>query len=143
MARISRLEGVREARETMQELSRAIQRNVGKRALKTGPGPVFVRSIKAKAPVSDRPTDPTPGSLRDSIKVVDTKAEKGRPTVAILADDIAAAPNEFGLKHRRYRPQPFFRPGIDAAREEAGAAMVEALKVEADIAFKRAAKRKG
>jgi hypothetical protein len=142
MAReISRIEGMRECREALQELGRTVQRNVGKRALKQGPGRVFVAEIKRRAPVSSRPNDPTPGSLRDSVKVVDARTEKGRATVAILAEDIAAVPNEYGLKHRRYKPHPFFRPGIDAGRDEAGAAMAAELKSEVDVAVAKAAKR--
>ena len=136
---IGQISGMRECREALAELSRTVQRNVGKRALKSGPGAVFVRAIKSRARVSSRASDPTPGSLRDSVKVVDSRAERGRATVAILADDIAAAPNEFGLAHRNYPAKPFFRPGIDSAREAAAAAMAETLKAEVDVAVARAA----
>jgi hypothetical protein len=132
---------MREAREALADLSRTVQRNVGKRALKAGPGAVFVHSIKGKARVSTRATDPTPGSMRDAVKVVDSRTEKGRATVAILVDDIAAVPNEFGLKHRNYPAQPFVRPGIDAARPAAAEAMGIELKREVDAAVAKAAAR--
>jgi hypothetical protein len=136
---VGRIDGLREAREGLAEMSRTVARNVGKRALKQGPGRVFVEAIKAKARVSSRASDPTPGSMRDAVKLVDSRPEKGRATVAILVDDIAAVPNEFGLRHRNYPAHPFVRPGIDGAREEAGAAMARELKSEVDAAIAKAA----
>lgn len=138
-AELGQIEGMKEAREALQDLERRIRNQVGKRSLLNGPAPVFVQSIKSKARVSSRSRDPTPGSLRDSVKAVNSRMEKGRPTVAILADDLAAVPNEYGLKHRNYPAHPFFRPGIDAVREEAGLAMAEQLKSEIDRAVQAAA----
>ena len=138
---IGTLAGMREARETLAELSKTVARNVGKRALKQGPGLVFVRSIKSKARVSSRANDPTPGSMRDAVEVVDSRAEKGRATVAILVDDVAAVPNEFGLKHRKYPAKPFMRPGVDSARIEAAEALAVELRSEVDKAAAKAAKR--
>jgi HK97 gp10 family phage protein len=133
---ISRLEGMRECREALQELSRSTQRNLGKRALKA-PATVIAAAVKARAPVSSRPTDPTKGSLKASVKVAPSRAERGRPTIVVLADDVAAVPNEFGTS--KMTAQPFFRPAVDTARDAAGAAMAEALKLETDAAIKRVA----
>jgi hypothetical protein len=136
---LGQISGLREAREAMQELERRVRNRVGKKALKNGPAPVFVASIKSKARVSSRASDPTPGSMRDAVKAVNSRMERGRPTVAIIADDMAAVPNEFGLHHRNYPASPFFRPGIDAVRAEAGEAMAGALKSEMDEAVAAAA----
>lgn len=140
MAVRSEVKGMRECRESLQSMSRAIQRNVGKRSLQA-PAGVLERAVKARAPVSGRASNPTRGSLRDSVKVAPARAERGRPTVVVIAEDIAAVPNEFGTS--KMKAQPFFRPAVDGAREAAGAAMAEALKVETDAAIARAAKRAG
>lgn len=133
---------MKECREALQQLSRTVQRNVGKRALKA-PAAVLVRHIKAKARVSSRASDPTPESMRDAVRDADAKNERGRATRVILVEDAAAVPNEFGLARRDYPAQPFVRPGVDAGRNEAGAAMASALKDEVDKAAIAAAKRAG
>ena len=129
---------MKEAREALQELSRATQGNVGKRALQA-PARVFVGRIKAKAQVSSRPSDPTPGSLRESVHIGKGSTRKGGARLELVADDIASVPNEFGTS--KMAAQPFFRPGIDSAREEAAFAMAEAIKLEVDAAVGRAARR--
>lgn len=129
---------MKECREALQTLSKAVQRNVGKRALRA-PAEVIARAVKARAPVSTRGNNPTKGSLRESVTVAASRAEKGRPTVVVLAADVAAVPNEFGTS--KMAAQPFFRPAVDAAREQAGAVMADALRGEVDAAVARAAKR--
>lgn len=52
----------------------------------------YARSI---APVSDDPSDPTPGSFRDSIHV---EEDHDHGTWAIVADDPAAPYIEFGTE---------------------------------------------
>ena len=139
MARpIVRIEGMKACREAMQELSRGVQRNVGKKALKA-PAGVLVRHIKAKAAVSSRASNPTPGSMRDAVRDADARTERGRATRVILVEDVAAVPNEYGTS--KMAAQPFARPGVDAGRDEAGQAMADALKVEVDAAAQRAARR--
>jgi HK97 gp10 family phage protein len=135
---MTRLEGMREARETMQELSKAAQTKIGNRSLEA-PAKVFVSRIKAKAAVSTRSDNKTPGSLREAVRHAQARKERGRPTRVILADDVAAVPNEFGTS--KMTPQPFFMPGIDEGRAAAGQAMADALREEADSAFRRARKR--
>lgn len=137
---ISRIEGLKECREALQQLSRTVQRNVGKKSLRNGPAPVLVASVKRRAPVSSRATDPTPASLQQSVHAVDSRPEKGRATMAIVAEDPAAVPTELGLSGRNYPAQPWFRPGIDDASEAAFAAMAAQLKIEVDAAARRAAK---
>ena len=138
MAARSHITGMKGCRESLQQLSRAVQRGIGKRALQA-PAGVIAAAVKSRAPVSGRGNNPSRGSLRDSVKVAAARAEKGRPTVVVLADDVAAVPNEFGTSSMA--AQPFFRPAVDAVREQAGAAMANALKSEVDAAVVRAAKR--
>lgn len=138
---IGEIAGLREARETLQELGKSVATSVGKKSLKNGPAPVFVASIKSKARVSSRASDPTPGSMRDAVKTGKVSSRRGQARLEIIVDDPAAVPNEYGLKHRKYPAHPFVRPGIDHARAPAAAAMAEQLKVEVDEAARRAAKR--
>lgn len=135
---ITRIEGFKEARETLQQLSATVQRNVGKRALKPA-AEIIAAEVRGKAAVSTAPYNTTPGSLRDSIKVVSARAEKGGARIAILADDIAAAQNEFG--NSDMAAQPFFRPGVGASQDRAFAAFGAALKPEIETAARKAAKR--
>lgn len=130
-----RIEGLRECREALQSLDRRVQTNVGKRAL-GAPADVFVAAIKQKAPVSDRPSNPTPASLRDSIVKTKPSSRRGRAEMAILAEDIAAVPNEYGTS--KMAPQPFFRPAVDANRLPAAQAMASAVQRETDAAAQRA-----
>jgi HK97 gp10 family phage protein len=133
----SHIEGMREAREKLQDLAKAAQTRIGNRSLER-PAKVFVRRIKAKAQVSGRPGNPTPGSLRESISDAKARKERGRPTRVIIADDVAAVPNEYGTS--KMAAQPFFKPAIDEGREEAGQAMADALKEEVDAEVRRVAK---
>lgn len=135
-----RLEGMRQARETMQELSKAVQRNIGKRALQQ-PAGIIAREVEVRAKVSNRVGNPTPGSLKASPVVVPAKSEKGRPRVAVLVEDEAAVPKEYGLGRKDYPAEPFFRPAVDAKRAQAGQAMADAVRAEVDAAVARAAKR--
>lgn len=138
---VGQIAGMREARETLQELGKTIATRVGKAALKNGPAPVFIAAIKSKARVSSRANDPTPGSMRDAVKIGKASSRRGQARLEIVVDDPAAVPNEYGLKHRKYPAHPFVRPGIDAARGAAAAAMAEQLRIEVDEAALRVAKR--
>lgn len=134
------LAGYKEARETLQELSKAMQRGVGKRALLAA-GQVIVEATKARAPVSTDPRDPTPGSLRAAPKVVNAKpGKRAAVQAAVLVEDPAAVRIEFGKTN--YAAHPFFRPAIDASRGPATEVFGSALAVEVVKAAERAAKRK-
>lgn len=135
---IVRIEGFKECREALQELSKTVQRNVGRRAL-LAPAGVIAVAVKVKAPVSSDPRDPTPASLRESVQIVPEKSRGTAAQVAVVAEDEAAVPNEFGTT--KMTAQPFFRPAVDGARAAAGAAFAAALKPEVDAAVARAAKR--
>ena len=132
------IEGLREAREALNELGRTVARNIGKRAL-VAPAELLVSRLKANTPVSNRRDDKTPGSLRDSTKHVVGKAEKGRPRRAVLIEDVAAVPNEFGTS--KMKAQPYVRRTVDANREAAAAVLAEAIKAEIEPALKRAARK--
>ncbi len=107
-------------REALAELDRLTQRNVGKRALRA-PAEVIAGRVKANAPVSSRPGNKTPGSLRASVEVKSPTSSKGRARITIVADDVAAVPMEFGRTGQPARP--FFRPAVDSASDAAGEAM--------------------
>ena len=136
----SYLSGMKECREALAELSRSMQTGVGKRAL-LETGKFFAGRISDLAPVSSRPNDPTPSSLKAAPKAVANRPKKGQPRVAIIVDDPAAVPNEFGLAHRDYPARPFARPAVDANREAGAAIMAAGLKTETDAAIARAARR--
>jgi hypothetical protein len=129
---------MKEAREALQELERRTQTAVAKRSLKA-PARVFVEAIKSRAKVSDRARDPTRGSLRSSVKLGKSSSRKGSARQEVLVDDIAAVAKEYGLTHRHYPAEPFARPAIDGARDEAGAALAEELKQQIDAAALAAA----
>jgi HK97 gp10 family phage protein len=133
---VVRIEGFKECREALQELSKGVRRGVGKRAL-LAPAAVIAAVVKARAPISNDPHDRSPGSLKDSVKAVTDKSVKGGPRAAVLAADPAAVPNEFGT--HKMAARPFFRPAVDAARAAAAVAFAAALKSEVDAAVKRAA----
>lgn len=137
---VSRIEGMREARETLQALGKRVETAVGQRSLLTGPGPVIVREVSSRAKTSNRATNPTPGSLKASPKVVRARKDKRGPRAAVLVEDPAALPKEYGLVHRKYPAEPFFRPAVDAVREQAGLAMADALKAEIAIEVAKVAK---
>jgi HK97 gp10 family phage protein len=135
---IGHIEGMKEAREALQELSKGVQGGVGKRSLIAG-AHIFIRSIKSKTQVSTRPGNPTPGSLRDATHIGKVSQRKGGARLEMINDDIASVPNEFGT--HKMAAQPFFRPGVDAAREEAAGAVAEGIKFETEKAVAKAAKK--
>lgn len=130
------LKGFKECRETLQELSRAVQKNVGRRSLMPA-AEIGAAAVRARAPVSSRPDNPTPGSLKGSISVVPAKGRIAK--VAILADDLAAVFNEYGTV--KMEAQPFFRPAINATEDTMLRTFGDHLRVEVTKAAERAAKR--
>lgn len=128
---ISRLEGMGPSLKALRQLSDHVQKKVGKIALKAGAQPLVTR-VKGKAKVSSRADNPTPGSLRQSVHDKPGRPSRGMDTRAIIADDVAAVPKEFGLARRDYPAEPFFRPAVDAGRAEAGQAIADAIKNEVE-----------
>lgn len=136
--RWSRIEGFKEARETLQTLSTTVQRNVGKRSLR--PAAELVRDrLSAAAPVSTDPYNKTRGSLKAAPEVVPAKNERKQARIAVIVDDPAAVPTEVGTSKMAARP--WARRAFDAAREAAAQVFATALKPEIEAAAKRAAKR--
>jgi HK97 gp10 family phage protein len=138
VGRIVRIEGFKECRESLQELSKTVQRNVGKRSLLV-PATIIAKAVEANAPVSGDPNNRTPGSLRASVTPSPERKGKSKASVVVIAEDPAAVPNEFGT--HKMAAQPFFRPAVDSVRDAAGAAFAGALKSEVDAAVARAAKK--
>jgi HK97 gp10 family phage protein len=140
-SKATELVGYKEARETLHELSKAMQRGVGKRALHTA-GQILVQATKANAPVSSDPNDKTPGSLKAAPRTVNARpGKRAEAAVAILVEDAAAVRVEFGSVHN-VPAEPFFRPAIDSTKDAMGSAFGAALAVEVVAAAERAAKRK-
>jgi HK97 gp10 family phage protein len=133
----TQLAGFRETREALQDLSKTVQRNVGRRALRV-PAEIIADATRALAPVSSRPDNPTPGSLRASVSVVNAKARSGA-AVAVLVEDPAAVPNEYGTS--KMAAQPFMRPAINANEARCIAAFGQAIKPEVERAAAKAAKK--
>lgn len=135
---ISRLEGFKEAREALQALSRSVQRGALKRSL-NAPADLLVKRLKERTPVSDDPYNKTPGSLRDGTKRVPARARKGTPRVAVVIEDIAAVPIEFGTS--KMEAKPYVRDTTDNSRTAMAEVLGEAAKAEIDQAAERSAKR--
>jgi hypothetical protein len=123
----SRLEGMKEARETLRKLSAYAEKQIGENALAAAERKLTAR-VKAKAKVSTRANDPTRGSLQASVRGKKGRPKKGVQTRLIVAEDVAAVPKELGLTRRNYPPEPFFRPAVDSGRQEAAEALAESIK---------------
>lgn len=134
----SRLEGMGGCLAAMRELTATVERNVGKRALKTTAGRLADRH-KSVLPVSDDPSNKTRGSLKASPAVKAARGGKGRPAVAMVIDDVAAVPGEFGTS--KMKPHLKVRATTDAMRGEMAVTLGGALKEETDTAARRAAKK--
>lgn len=120
---------MKEAREALHKLDRHVQQQIGKAAVNAA-ADIFVAEIRARAPVSRRPGNPTPGSLKQSVK---KKASGGRKNIArveLRVEDIAAVPNEFGTS--KMKAQPFARPAVDAKREAAAQAVADTVRSEVE-----------
>ena len=137
MAMSAQLAGFKETREAMQELTKTVQRNVGRRSLDAAAA-IIATATKSRAPVSTDPRNKTPGSLRASVQVVKSKSRVGAASGVLVADP-AAVPNEYGTT--KMAAQPFFRPAIDASEGAALQAFASAITVEVEKAAKRAAKQ--
>src|SRR5690348_2314368 len=118
------IEGMAEARRALDQLNDHVQKLVAKTALREGQA-VIAAEVERRAPVSSRPGNPTPGSLRRSIRKMPVRLTKRGAITSIRVDDVAAVPNEYGTS--KMTAQPFFRPGVDAKREEAGRAIAEEI----------------
>lgn len=138
MAQSSHLEGLKECREAMQELSATVQRNAGRRALRSA-ALLLEEAGRSRAPVSTNPRDKSPGSLKASFETVNHKGKKGSASVAVVAADVASVHQEFGTTF--HPAQPFFRPAIDATEAAMISTFAAQLKPEIEQAAAKAAKR--
>jgi len=134
------VKGFQEARESLHEMSKAMQRGVGRRALFAA-AEVIAAATRARAPVSSDPNDKTPGSLKAAPKAVTAKpGKRALVQAAVLVEDPAAVRVEYGSVHNK-PAEPFFRPAIDATKAAATEVFAAQLAVEVVAAAERAAKR--
>jgi hypothetical protein len=131
------LEGFKECREVLQDLSKRVQRGVGLMTLNI-PANMVANAIRNVAPVSSDPRDKTPGSLKASIQVVKGRGKK-YVTKVVMMEDVAAVPQEYGTT--RQPAYPFARAAIASVESSASAAFAVALKAEVEAAAARSAKR--
>lgn len=123
------IEGMKGAREALQQLDAHTQKVIGKRAVNAA-ADVFVAEIARRAPVSSRPSDPTPGSLKRSVRKRPSRSTKNLARAEVVADDVAAAPNEFGTS--KMAAQPFMRPAVDSKREAAAQAVADSVREDVE-----------
>lgn len=128
MAKTGYITGMKEALATLRDLDEAVQRDILEEAIDV-PTDIMQREVQARAPVSPRANNSTPGSLKASVKKVKPKAtKKYRTRREIQATDVAAVPTEFGLSSRDYPAQPWFRPAVDSKRNEAAQALANNIR---------------
>lgn len=137
MAAKSELLGLKECREALQEMSKRAQRGLGAMALRK-PAEIIKDAVQSRAPVSTRPSDPTKGSLKASGAVKKGRMKGTLVSIAVIFEDEAAVPNEYGTT--KMGAQPFFRPAVDAVEPQAIAAFTSALTQEVEAAAAKAAK---
>jgi hypothetical protein len=136
----SHLEGMGGCLAALKDLTKRVESNVGKRALRTTAQDLADRH-KATLPVSDSPHDKTRGSLKASPTVASAKGRKGRPAVAMIIEDPAAAPGEFGTSKMPAHLK--VRATTDAMRSQLAGTLGDALKSEVDAASRSAARKGG
>ncbi|WIW88963.1 hypothetical protein K3M67_02995 [Sphingobium sp. V4] len=129
MARSGKFEGFREASRQMNEMSKAMARGVGRKAL-TVPAEMLARDVRANVPVLT-------GETYESVDVTAAK-QKGGVALQVVAAHIAAVQLEFGNSDQA--ATPFFRPAVDAGFDRRNQAFADALVIEVDTAvIKKAA----
>lgn len=128
----SRLEGFREASRQLNDMSRAMARNVGKRAL-TDTAEILARGVRANV----GPHNLT-GDTYESVDVEPSKQKKGVAVEVVLAD-IAGVQLEFGNSDQA--ATPVFRPAVDGNRQKMDDTFAVLLPIEIDAAVIRKAKR--
>ena len=129
---VSRLEGFREASRQLNEMSKAVARNVGKRAL-TDTAEILARGVRANV----APHNLT-GDTYESVDVEPAK-QKGGVAVQVVLADIAGVQLEFGNSDQT--ATPVFRPAVDSNRQKMDDTFAVLLPLEIDAAVIRKAKR--
>jgi hypothetical protein len=138
MAAKAELMGLKECREALQEMNKRTQKGLGSIALRRAANIIF-GAVEARAPVSSRPDNPTPGSLKASGFVGKNSARGQLASIAVIFSDPAAVPNEYGTT--KMAAQPYFRPGVDASEAAAIAAFESALTEEVTAAAEKVASK--
>lgn len=132
----SRLIGMGDCLKTLADMKRATAVAVGRRSLL--PAATILRDeVERRAPLLT-------GELKRSVRV-DSKSQakrrrKGAVDVTVIADEAAAVPNEFGTSDTPM--QQFFRPAVDAKRDDMFDAVARDLAAETTKAAQRAARKK-
>lgn len=128
----SRLEGFREASKQLGDMSRAMARNVGKRAL-TDTAEILARGVRANI----APHNLT-GDTYESVDVAPAKQKRG-VAVEVVLEDIAGVQLELGNADQA--ATPVFRPALDSNRQTMDETFAVLLPLEIDAAVIRKAKR--
>jgi HK97 gp10 family phage protein len=121
------LVGMKECREALQQLDIVVARAAGRRALQR-PAEMILAAVRATAPVSMRETNPSIGSLQASGKIARHRRVKQLATVAVIFEDPAAVPYEYGTTKQPARP--WFRVAVDAIEPAAIAVFGRELRRE-------------
>lgn len=129
--RSGRLEGFRETSKALNDMSKAMARGVGRKALKI-PAEMLARDVRASATVLS-------GALRESVDVFPSPSRRGAPRIEVRAEDIASVQEEFGNSDQV--ANPFFRRAIDQGQQRRFEAFGDALMIETNDAVIRAAKK--
>ncbi|KKW93873.1 HK97-gp10 family putative phage morphogenesis protein [Sphingobium chungbukense] len=129
---VSRLEGFREASRQLNEMSKAMARNVGKRAL-ADTAEILARGVRQNV----GPHNLT-GDTYESVDVEPAKQRRGVAVQVVLAD-IAGVELEFG--NSAQTATPVFRPAVDSNRQKMDDTFAVLLPIEVDAAVIRKAKR--
>jgi HK97 gp10 family phage protein len=126
------LKGFKECREALQDMPEMIQRLTVRGPLIEAARTIH-KEVESRAPVSARPSNPTPGSLKAGGRARRHRRGRGSlDTVAVQFTDPAAVPNEYGTT--KMAAQPYFRPAVDAVEAEVMARFGESLKQAVDKA---------
>ncbi len=128
----SRLEGFREAAQQMNNMSRAMARGVGKRAL-TQTAEILARGVRDNVSKHN-----LTGETYESVGVESAK-QKGGVAVQVVLGDIAGVQLEFGNSDQT--ATPVFRPAVESKRQQMDDTFAALLGIEADAAVIRKAKR--
>lgn len=128
----SRLEGFREASKQLGDMSRAMARNVGKRAL-IDTAEILARGVRANI----APHNLT-GDTYESVDVAPAKQKRG-VAVEVVLEDIAGVQLELGNADQA--ATPVFRPALDSNRQRMDETFAVLLPLEIDAAVIRKAKR--
>lgn len=139
--RTARVEGFADASRTLSDLGKRVARGVGRTVLR-GPAQLLADEWRQRAP---KLTDALASSITIGNNRLTKKAAREartRPGVvelAVIAADPAAVPQEFGAKGDD--PQPYARPGIDAAKPRMREMVAETLTDVIGRAAERAERR--